>query len=128
MEYLLVFGIALAMTIPLVIIFVSQTQNIRADIADAQINTAATKIIDNAETVYYMGEPSQRTLEVEFPYGVNSVSLSNSMLTINITTSDRSYLVIMETVANITGNIKTFSGMHVIVFKAINNTVVISDN
>jgi len=127
MEYLAIFSIALMMTLPLIIIFVTQTDNVRADITDTQMEKASSKIIDYAESVYYMGDPSQKTLQIEFPHGVDSIVVGSSNITFHITTTDLSYDIVKDTKATLNGSIKTFQGLHIIVFQSINNTVQISD-
>ena len=127
MEYLIIFGIAVMMTLPLIIIYSKQTSNVQADVTKVQVYKAASKISDYAEQVYYMGEPSQRTLTISFPQGINSVTLNGTLITFNITTSDLNYLVIKETSANVTGVIKNFEGQHILTFKAQSNLVNITD-
>jgi len=127
MEYLIIFGIAFAMTLPLIIIYAKQTGNIQADVTNAQIYKTASKISDYAEQVYYMGEPSQRTLEIRFPAGINSVTLNGSLIIFNVTTTDMTYEVVKETTANLTGTIRSFEGIHVLVIKAESNYVRIID-
>jgi uncharacterized protein (UPF0333 family) len=128
MEYLIIFAIAFAMTLPLIIIYSKQTGNMQADVAQIQIYKTASKISDYAEQVYYMGEPSQRTLYIDFPQGVNSVTINGNLIIFNVTTTDLTYDVVKETSANLTGTIKSFEGQHRIVFKAESNLVNISDN
>jgi len=127
MEYLIIFSIAFAMILPLIIIYAKQTNNVQADVAQIQIYKVASKISDYAEQVYYMGEPSQRTLYIQFPEGINSVTLNGNLITFNVTTNDLTYLVVKETSANVTGNIKTFSGEHVLTIKAEVNKVNITE-
>ena len=127
MEYLIIFGIAFAMTLPLIVIYVKQTGNIQADITNAQMYKAANKISDYAEQVYYMGEPSQRTLDITFPAGITSITLQDHLIIFNVTTTDLSYSVVKDTAANVTGNIKTFEGQHTLVFKAESDMVNITD-
>lgn len=128
MEYLIVFGIAFAMTLPLIIIYATQTNNIQADISNVQVYKTASKISDYAEQVYYMGEPSQRTLIIDFPKGINSVTVIGHNISFNVTTSGLTYVVLKETTANVTGSVKSFEGPHKLVFKAESNVVTISDN
>jgi len=127
MEYLIIFSIAFAMTLPLIVIYIQQTGNIQADVTHAQVYKVANKISDYAEQVYYMGEPSQRTLEITFPEGINSVSLENRTITFNITTADLTYDVAISTDANVVGEIRPFEGIHVLVFKAEFGIVNITD-
>ncbi|MGV8141518.1 MAG: hypothetical protein ACP5NW_03695 [Candidatus Woesearchaeota archaeon] len=127
MEYLIIFAIAFAMTLPLVLIYIKQTGNIQADITQVQIYKTASKIGDYAEQVYYMGEPSQRTLTINFPSGVNSVTLNGTLIIFSVTTTDMTYDVIKETAANLTGEIRNFEGQHVLTFRAGLNYVNITD-
>ena len=127
MEYLVIFSIAVAMSLPLVIIFVTQTDNIKADIAQSEIQKAAFKIVDYAETVYFIGYPSQKTLIIEFPVGINSVTFDSytntsgyvyHSLSINATTGNHNYLITQDTVANITGSIRPHQrhiGIHLLI-------------
>jgi hypothetical protein len=128
MEYLVIFAIAFAMTLPLILIYVTQTGNIQADVTQVQIYKTASKIGDYADQVYYMGEPSQRTLTINFPDGINAVTLSGNLIVFNVTTVDLTYEVVKETAANVTGEIKNFEGQHIITFKAESNHVNITDN
>jgi hypothetical protein len=127
MEYLMVFSVAFLMTLPLIIIYITQTQNVRADVTNAEMYKIASKISDYAEEVYFIGPPSQRTINLHFPEGIDSVTLTNNTIIFNVTTADRNYLVEKETIANISGTIKSFEGQHIIVFKAEQNHVTIMD-
>ncbi len=115
------------MTFPLIIIYAKQITNIQADVTNAQIFRVSSKISDYAEEVYYAGEPSQRTLIISFPEGITSVTLNNTLIIFNVTTADLNYVVVKETSANLTGSIRSFSGQHVIAFKAEKNYVNITD-
>jgi hypothetical protein len=128
MEYLIIFGIAFAMTLPLVIIYATQTGNMQADVTQIQIYKTASKISDYAEQVYYMGEPSQRTLYIDFPKGINAVTIEGKMIIFNVTTTDLTYSVVKETTANLTGTINHFEGQHKIIFKAQSNMVNITED
>jgi len=127
MEYLIIFGIAFSMTLPLIIIYAKQTGNMQADVTQIQIYKTASKIGDYAEQVYYMGEPSQRTLYIDFPAGINYVTINENMIIFSVTTTSLTYNVTRETTANLTGTIKHFEGQHKIVFKAESNIVNITD-
>jgi hypothetical protein len=118
MEYLIIFTIAFTMTLPLIVIYAKQTENVQADITNAQIYKVANKISDYANEVYFTGKPSQRTVIITFPQGINSVTLNGSLILFNVTTTDLNYILIKETSANLTGEIKSFPGEHVLVFRA----------
>ncbi len=128
MEYLIIFGIAFALTIPLIVIYATQTNNIQADITSVQIYKIETKLSDYAEQVYYMGEPSQRTIYIDFPDGINNVILTDNSIIFNVTMSGLNSIIIKETSANITGSIRAFEGTHKLVFKAGTTQVLITDS
>jgi hypothetical protein len=115
------------MTLPLVIIYAKQTENVQADVTNAQIQKVANKIADYTNEVYFTGKPSQRTVTITFPSGINSVTLQGSLILFNVTTSDMNYILTKETNANLTGEIRSFPGQHVLIFKAEQDYVNITD-
>ena len=127
MEYLAIFTIAFMMTIPLVIIYIAQTQNIRADVTNAEAQKIASEIIDGVEEVYYMGAPSQKTLRLDFPEGIKEVHVERNALVFEVVTAELDYNITKDTNANMTGSIGRFSGLHIITFTAQEDEVLISD-
>ncbi len=75
MEYLVIFSITFVLIIPLIIIFVAQTQNMQEDITNAQLDKISSEIHDAALEVLFMGPPSQKTIRVSFPAGIQSIDL-----------------------------------------------------
>ena len=128
MEYMVIFSMTFFMSLLLLIIFTSQTTNIRTDLALAQMNKAATEVVDAAREVYFMGEPAQKTIRVTFPAGVQQVTFEESFLVFEIQLDESTREIVKETTINMTGSIRTFEGVHTIVVKAENGIVVVSDN
>lgn len=115
LEYLAIFSFAVLLTIPLVTVYFLQQNNIHSDIAIARTNRIAQDLVSTAEDVYYMGYPSQRTVEVTFPPGISQVIVHPYGLLFIITTQDRVFEVFRQTNVNLTGEIRSFEGRHVIV-------------
>ncbi len=128
MEYMIIFSMTFFMSLLLLILFTSQTNNMRTDLANAQMDKAASEIVDAAKQVYFMGEPAQKTLRVTFPDGVQNVSIEPNFLVFSIRTSEVTYEIVKETEINMTGSIQSFEGIHNIVVKAQGGIVVISDS
>ncbi|MCA9478131.1 MAG: hypothetical protein KC535_03225 [Nanoarchaeota archaeon] len=128
MEYMIIFSMTFFMSLLLIILFTTQTNNIRTDLANAQMDKAGSEIVDAASQVYFMGDPAQKTIRVTFPEGVKQVSINNTFLVFSVQTSEVTYDIVKETSINMTGSIKTFEGIHNIVVKAQGGVVVISDN
>ncbi|MCF7799123.1 hypothetical protein K9M74_04420 [Candidatus Woesearchaeota archaeon] len=127
MEYLIIFSIAFLMTMPLVIIFATQTSNLQSDIANAQLEKAASEIIDAASEVYFMGSPAQQTIRVTFPDGIILASITNKALVFTMQGATYNYTYVKDTTINLTGTLKTFEGTHKIVVKAQGAVVSLED-
>jgi uncharacterized protein (UPF0333 family) len=127
MEYMAIFSIAVLMTLPLIIIFVTQQGNIKADITNAQAQRAATEIISAAEEVYFMGPPAQRTIRVTFPEGIQGIDISQTTFMMSLTTAELDYMVIKDSAANMTGNLSITPGQKTIVLRAEAAQVIITD-
>jgi len=72
MEYIIVIGFALLMAFPLIMIFFSQSQDVTDQLSMNQVREIGRKVINTAEKVYYLGEPSQTILKVYLPSHVDS--------------------------------------------------------
>lgn len=136
MEYLAIFSIAILMILPLIIIFVVQTQNIQADITDSQTQKISEKILSSAEEVYFMGEPAQKKIAVQFPKGIKSVSMHNlnngSYLNFTVTKGAAEYEVLQPpaklNIFLLYGEIKSFEGTHYLTIKAQDSYINITEN
>ena len=62
-EFITIFGFVFLMTIPLIIIFFDQVGSVEDSISENHLKNVAQKIVDKAETIYYLGEPSKTTLK-----------------------------------------------------------------
>lgn len=116
------------MIIPLILIFVTQSENMKIDVAQAQSYRALSSIVSSAEEVYFQGTPSQKTIKISLPKGITSIVVNDSYIEFNINTGKRNYIVYKDTVANLTGTIRPFAGEHVLTFKSQGAMVLIEDN
>lgn len=128
MEYLGIFSLTFFMTLVLIIIFTTQANNIQTDITNAQIDRVANEIGDAVNEVYFMGEPAQKTIRLQFPDGIQTIEVQTRQIIFNISTADLTYQYVKEVETNITGSLQTFEGTHAVVVKAQGNQVVISDS
>lgn len=123
----MIFGLTIALTLPLLIIYVTQTQNMQADITAAQIDKLSFEIAGAAREVYYMGEPAQKTIQVTFPAGIQSASVSNRVIIFEINSGGREYYFYKEVPMNLTGSLQTYEGVHTVVIKSEGEVVSLSD-
>ncbi len=126
-EYLLITAFAFMFTVPVIALFYSQSHQINEDITAAQTDRIAEEIVNSVNEVYYMGEPSKKTVTVYMPSSVQSVTLRDNKLIMNVSSSAGDYQVVKWADANMTGTIEDFEGIHKIEVKAGFNEVEVSD-
>src|SRR3989344_1176091 len=87
-EYIMIIGFVLVTIVPMVLIYYNYSNETRESVATSQALNIARKIADSAESVYYLGRPSQITLRMNFPENIVSTNLSNSEVLFKISTSN----------------------------------------
>ncbi len=75
MEHLMTVAIAMITLLPIIYLFYSYSQESTEDIKSSKLDSLARTIINNAESVYYLGSPSKVTLQDNMPPGVTNVSI-----------------------------------------------------
>jgi uncharacterized protein (UPF0333 family) len=118
LEYLLIFSLSVALTIPLIILFVTQSAYLEADISESQVDKIAFELEQAAKEVYFLGEPSQKTVELVFPRGIQEVTVEPSALIFNVSLAGKYYAIFYDFPMNITGYIRPTAGLHVIAVQA----------
>jgi uncharacterized protein (UPF0333 family) len=127
MEFLMVVGFAFMMTAPLIIIFYQQSQNINTEVTSSQLDKVASEVRDAADEVYYLGSPSMKTITIYMPKGVKSITIANNSIKFVVSSPGKDYDLMKWTVANLTGSIRTFEGIHHISAESHDTYVNISD-
>ena len=127
MEYLMIVGFALAMTIPLLLIFNDQSRDINNELASAQAEKAADELIIVIDSVYYLGPPSSRTIKVYFPENILDVQVYNHSFAFNVEASYGDYEIVRWTSADLDGSLRSYPGLHVITITAHPDNISISD-
>ena len=126
-EYMMLIGFTTIITIPLIIIYQSFIQESNENISSTQINQVARNIVDSAESVYYLGEPSQTTLKVNMPANVALANLSSSQeIVFKIRTSLGMSDIVQKSAVNISGSLPIKEGAYTITIKAKSNYVEVS--
>jgi len=124
-EYLIVIGfVTLAVSIVLVAAYFYIGMS-RDRIRQNQMEALATKIINSAESVFYSGEPSQVTIIVYAPSGINEIEFLNYDLIITASTSSGTMKRAFTSRVILTGNINPGEGTKRLRIKAESDKVVI---
>lgn len=75
-EYIMVVAIGLVVIVPIIYMFYSYSHGSTAEIETAKIQKMGNDIINNAENIYYLGEPSRTVLKGTMPDGVKNISIA----------------------------------------------------
>ena len=79
-EYAMIIGlISFALAIAVSVAFF-YSNSARAQIRMNQVDKIGNKIIENADSVYYLGYPSKVTIDLTMPEGVLNINLENSSI------------------------------------------------
>ncbi|MEM4638125.1 MAG: hypothetical protein QXK76_03845 [Candidatus Woesearchaeota archaeon] len=127
MEYVLIIAFSLLIAIPLTIIFFQYSQTYNDDVVLSQVNSVMDTILASAEEIYYLGEPSQKTITVYLPESVEEITFSNGYFSFKMNSGGNTYTLYRSANINFTGNMSRVAGARKITIKAVNNTVQIFD-
>ena len=88
LEYLLVVALTFAIIVPTTYLFYNYSKESSHEITDAQVTRIGKSIVDTADTIFYSGEGSKTTLELNVPGNIDSVVIIDGKeLVFNITTN-----------------------------------------
>jgi hypothetical protein len=113
-EYILIFAFVLAILIPLIVLFVNRSSDVTAEVTSRQVQSVGQAIVDRAESVYYLGEPSKATVRVFLPEGIDSVNLTGRELVFRLRTVGGPSDIVISSAVNLSGTIKRTGGIHFI--------------
>ena len=118
MEYVMIVGFATLIAIPLFIIFNFYTMETRDEVVLSQADNIATKIVDSAESVYYMGEPSKTTIKIYMPVGIDNITIQDGYVVLRAKTKGSETDVVKSSKINITGTLNAQPGIKNIIVEA----------
>ena len=126
-EYMVIIGFVTVITIPLIIIYYTFTQESNDEITSSQISQISKKIVDAAESVYYIGEPSQTILRINMPSNVILANLSSgNEVVFKIRSGTGEADIVQTTSVNISGELPTNMGTYIVTIKAMLDYVNVS--
>lgn len=111
MEYVMIVGFATLIAIPLFIIFNFYTTQTREEVVLSQAENIARKIVDSAESIYYMGEPSKTTIRIYMPAGINNITIQDGYVILRAETGGSETDVVKSSEINITGTVNSGPGI-----------------
>lgn len=77
-EHMMVVGFSILIIIPVIYMFYTYSSSQTEDLMVQRINDLGNEVIDNAESIYYMGPPAKITIKENFPEKLRSVEVSSN--------------------------------------------------
>ncbi len=127
-EYLMIFSIILAIVGILTLYAGEMTKRNEDDIRVANVMTVVNKIVEAANIVYTQGKPSQITLNLYIPEGVESIEISDKKILIKVRVSNGLTDVFAFSKASLQGSISLTPGTKKIKVIAEENYVNITES
>ncbi|MCK5283735.1 MAG: hypothetical protein KAK00_10120 [Nanoarchaeota archaeon] len=124
-EFVITVGFALLMIIPLTIVLYEHITKTNEGIYNNQAGLIARKIADSANSVYYIGHPTTKTLDVYMPEHIDLINITGREIIFKLSTGQE--IVSMSNV-NLTGSLLPASGRRRIKISALENMVNISED
>lgn len=125
-EYLMVFGFALIITLPVIYYFFIYSEGPATEANTQQALLVARRVVDNAEVVYSLGEGTRTTLRAYVPNTVISSMVTNNEVVFRVAGSAGTSDVVYPCSVNINGTLPNSTGVYYIHFEAFEDYVNIS--
>ncbi len=123
LEYIAILGIVLTFIIPLWMYTISLHQQARTELSLSYAENAVKQIADTASLVYSQGPPAKVSLRVYIPTGVMNISMINTTIIFNVSTSFGYTNVFAISDAKLNGSVPTEEGYHLLSIEAKNDYV-----
>lgn len=125
MEYVIILSFALIIIIPVTVIAYQVYNDNRDTIIIRQAEQAATNLVREAESIYYLGPPSHSTIEVYIPNGVEQIIADGPEITLRVATNRGIEHVSMPSRVDIQGSLAPTQGMRRFKIEATGTTILI---
>lgn len=104
LEYLMVVALTFVIIVPTTYLFYNYSKESSEEIIDAQTTKLGRSIVDTAEVIFYSGEGSKSTLELNVPDNIEAAMIiDNRELVFNISTNFGASEIVFFSSVNITG-------------------------
>jgi hypothetical protein len=120
-EYMVIVGFITFAIMAILALAVYYSEETKDRIRLNQVENFAVRIINNAESVFFSGEPSKLTLKPYLPEGVKNIQIIEDSLVFTIKTSSGDNVVSYKSKVPIQGTISSGEGIKKIILEAQDN-------
>jgi uncharacterized protein (UPF0333 family) len=125
-EFLLIIGFVLITLIPISLFAFQTYADAQDSLRTKYANDALQTILQESQTVYYLGPPSRSTFEIYIPERAQAVTFADKDILIKIKIQGGIDTLNIPNDLNISGSIPITQGIHQITAEATNTGVIIS--
>lgn len=111
MEYMTIIMFVTVTLIPLIILYFTQYEGTNEQIRSNQVDQVARKIIDSAESVYYLGDGSKTTIKVYMPSNIEDIKIGNNEVVFIMKTRQGLSEIVRSSLVDINGTIDDSLGI-----------------
>lgn len=122
-EYLMIFGIALLLSVPFIVRAQDQVINLRSGSNAVEMHNSLNQFESAIETVNAAGEPARRTFNVRIPRNVVSAQLNSDSIVYELQTPSGVDQVSRSFEISLSGSIPQDPGRHIVSVSATGSGV-----
>lgn len=131
MEYIIIVGLVLVILVPIILLYARYSSETNYAVTASKAEVIANEIAKAANSVYFYGEDTQTSIEVDFPSGVESISFSGNEIVFSIRTDNGISEIAKVTEVQLTdlsglGQIPLVPGRKKIIVKSLGDKVAVS--
>ncbi len=124
-EYIVIIGFVTFVVIGILGVALLYSGSMKDRIKMTQLNSFATKIISNSESIFYAGEPSKVTVEAYVPENIEKIEIIENSLIFTIQTTSGENRIAYSSKVPISGTMESFSGSDRFEITALQDRVLI---
>jgi len=110
MEYLLIIGFSVFIIIILLAVAQTYSTEINDQVTANQLDRLAKEIINNAESLYYFGDPSSVKIKAYIPSNIQTIDITDKELTFTVRTKQGDTDISYTSNVDLDGEISTAYG------------------
>ena len=127
MEYMIIIAFVTAIIIPLIVVFTMHSSALNEQVIDNQVNQIANRIIENVESVYYLGNTCKLSFTINIPKNVEDIVISGREIVFYLKQHNGISEIVRMSTIPMNGTIKHSAGLHNIVIESKGDYIWISN-
>jgi uncharacterized protein (UPF0333 family) len=125
-EYAILVGFVMVLLIPLIYLFYSQSSDTSVQVNSQQLRLVGQKIVDNSESVFYLGEPSKLSFKIYIPENIKQVDVTGHSIIFTTSAGPGESEIVIPSNVNLSGTLPRATGSYTITVESKGDYVAIN--